>query len=78
MLCAGVTVYAPLKRYVKPGAKCAVVGIGGLGHLAIQFAHKLGFTVSAFTTKVNNTESLHSLGASFVEHSVDVNELIKN
>lgn len=54
LLCAGVTVYAPLKRYARPGAKCAVVGIGGLGHFALQFANKLGMETTAFTTKVNN------------------------
>ena len=42
MLCAGVTVYAPIKRFYKPGMKCAVLGIGGLGHLAVQYAAKLG------------------------------------
>ncbi len=71
ILCAGVTVYAPLKRYAKPGAKCAVVGIGGLGHLAIQYGNKLGMEVTAFTTKVNNPQAYHALGAVDVQHSVD-------
>jgi D-arabinose 1-dehydrogenase-like Zn-dependent alcohol dehydrogenase len=35
LLCAGVTVYAPLKRWYKPNDTCAVLGIGGLGHLAV-------------------------------------------
>ena len=64
ILCAGITVYAPLKRYCKPGGTCAIIGIGGLGHLGIQFSNKLGMKTTAFTTRVNNTESLHSLGAS--------------
>jgi len=50
LLCAGVTVYAPLKRWYKPNNTCAVIGIGGLGHLAVQYAAKLGMTVTAFTT----------------------------
>lgn len=54
ILCAGVTTYAPLKRYAKAGGTCAIVGIGGLGHLAIQYANKLGMTVTAFTTKTTN------------------------
>lgn len=62
LLCAGITTYAPLKRYQKVGASCAVIGIGGLGHLAVQYANKLGkilfkyigFEVTAFTTKTNN------------------------
>lgn len=58
LLCAGVTVYAPLKRYLKTAGKCAIIGIGGLGHLAIQFANKLGMRVSAFTTKLDNITGL--------------------
>ena len=42
LLCAGVTTYAPAKRYQKIGASCAVIGIRGLGHLAVQYANKLG------------------------------------
>jgi len=42
LLCAGITEYAPLKRYQKVGGKCAVIGIGGLGHLGVQYANKLG------------------------------------
>ena len=71
LLCGGLTVYAPIKRYAQAGAKCAVIGIGGLGHLAVQFANKLGMTVTAFTTKTNNIEPLHLLGATNAEHSTD-------
>jgi D-arabinose 1-dehydrogenase-like Zn-dependent alcohol dehydrogenase len=78
LLCAGITVYAPLKRYQKIGAKCAVLGIGGLGHLAIQYANKLGMKVTAFTTKVNNIDSLKQLGASDIQHSTNAEELAKN
>jgi len=42
LLCAGITTYAPIKRYQKVGGSCAVIGIGGLGHLAVQYANKLG------------------------------------
>jgi alcohol dehydrogenase (NADP+) len=42
LLCAGITTYAPIKRYQKVGGTCAVLGIGGLGHLALQYANKLG------------------------------------
>jgi D-arabinose 1-dehydrogenase-like Zn-dependent alcohol dehydrogenase len=78
ILCAGITVYAPIKRFLKPGGTCAVIGIGGLGHLGVQFANKLGMKVTAFTTRVTNTESLHQLGASDAQHSVDPEELAKN
>jgi alcohol dehydrogenase (NADP+) len=77
LLCAGVTVYAPLKRYNKIGGKCAVLGIGGLGHLAIQYANKLGMKVTAFTTRLNNIESLQQLGANDAQHSVSEEELKK-
>lgn len=44
----GVTVYAPLRKYVnRPDCKVAVLGVGGLGHLAVQFANKMGADVSA-------------------------------
>ena len=42
LLCAGVTTFAPIKRYQKVGGSCAVIAIGGLGHLAAQYANKLG------------------------------------
>ena len=58
LLCAGVTVYAPIKRFNKVGGKCAVLGIGGLGHLAVQYANKLGMDVTAFTTRLDNIASL--------------------
>ena len=47
LLCAGVTVYAPLMRYLRPGASVAVLGLGGLGHLAVQFASAMGGRVTA-------------------------------
>lgn len=71
LLCAGITVYAPLKRYWKAGITCAVIGIGGLGHLGVQFANKMGMTVTAFTTKVNTPETFHAMGASYVQHSTN-------
>ena len=49
LMCAGITVYAPLKRYAKPGCTVGVLGIGGLGHLAIKFAKAMGYSVTAFS-----------------------------
>ena len=63
LFCAGLTVYAPFKRFAKPGQTCAVVGIGGLGHLAIKYAKKLGLKVTAFTTKTNSPAQFYQLGA---------------
>lgn len=54
ILCAGLTVYCPLKRFGSIGKTCAVIGIGGLGHMAVMYANKLGMKVTAFTTKTNS------------------------
>lgn len=64
LLCAGLTVYAPLRRHGRLGDKCAVIGIGGLGHLAVQYANKLGMRVTAFTTKPERAKEFQALGAS--------------
>lgn len=48
LLCAGITTYAPIKRYQKVGGTCAVIGIGGLGHLAVQYANALGTYLTNF------------------------------
>lgn len=65
LLCAGVTVYAPLKRYIRyPGSKVAVMGVGGLGHLALQFAAKMGAEVTAIDAFADKKEEALGLGAS--------------
>ncbi|KAI9184421.1 hypothetical protein H9P43_003474 [Blastocladiella emersonii ATCC 22665] len=64
LLCAGITVYAPLKRYMTPGARVGVVGIGGLGHLAVQFAKALGASeVVALSTSTRKQKDAAALGA---------------
>jgi D-arabinose 1-dehydrogenase-like Zn-dependent alcohol dehydrogenase len=62
--CAGATVYTALVSSVKPGQRVGIVGIGGLGHLAIQFANKLGTEVVVFSTSRNKEEEARKLGAS--------------
>ena len=49
LMCAGITVYSPLRKWAKPGCNVGVLGIGGLGHLAIKFASAMGYTVTAFS-----------------------------
>ena len=61
LMCAGLTVYSALCTHVtKPGLKVAVVGVGGLGHLAIQFAHALGCEVTAISS--SPSKESHALG----------------
>lgn len=68
LLCGGITVYSPLRTYgINPSSRVGVVGIGGLGHLAIQFARAFGAHVTAFSTSAGKEEEARTLGAhSFV------------
>ncbi len=69
LLCGGITVYAPLRRYdVRHWHKVAVVGIGGLGHLALQFASAMGCEVWAISSSANKAQEAMDLGA---HHFVD-------
>jgi uncharacterized zinc-type alcohol dehydrogenase-like protein len=64
LLCAGITTYSPLKHWkVGPGQKVGIVGLGGLGHMAVKLAHALGAHVVLFTTSVNKVEDAKRLGA---------------
>jgi uncharacterized zinc-type alcohol dehydrogenase-like protein len=64
LLCAGITVWNPLfNRNIKPTSKVAIIGIGGLGHLAVQFASKWGCEVTAFTSSDKKIQEAKELGA---------------
>jgi len=64
LLCAGITVYSPLRTYIKhPGTKVGVIGIGGLGHLAVKFAKAMGAEVTAFSTSASKEAEAKSFGA---------------
>ena len=64
LLCAGVTVYSPLRNHgARPASRVGVVGIGGLGHLAIQFARAFGSEVTAFSSSKDKEAEALSLGA---------------
>jgi uncharacterized zinc-type alcohol dehydrogenase-like protein len=68
LLCAGITVYTPLRTYMKyPGMKVGVIGIGGLGHLAVKFARAMGAEVTAFSTSPNKEEEAKAFGAHHFE-----------
>ena len=64
LLCAGITTYSPLKHWkVGKGSKVGVVGLGGLGHMALKLAHAFGATVVQFTTSESKREDAMRLGA---------------
>lgn len=72
LLCGGITVYSPLRTQgINPSSRVGVVGIGGLGHLAIQFARVFGAEVTAFSTSAGKEEEARALGAS---HFVNTRE----
>lgn len=64
LLCAGITTYSPLKFWnIQKGKKVGVIGLGGLGHMAIKLARSLGAEVTLFTTSPNKREDAVKLGA---------------
>jgi D-arabinose 1-dehydrogenase-like Zn-dependent alcohol dehydrogenase len=63
LLCAGITVYAPLKRHFGANKECAIAGIGGLGHMAIKFSSKLGMKTTAISTSEGKRQEALSYGA---------------
>ncbi|MFA6093744.1 MAG: NAD(P)-dependent alcohol dehydrogenase [Elusimicrobiota bacterium] len=64
LLCGGLTVYSPLVRHaVGRGTRCAVLGMGGLGHLAVQFASKLGAHTTVFSSSPDKEAEARGLGA---------------
>lgn len=64
LLCAGITVYTPLRTYIKnPGMKVGIIGIGGLGHLAIKFARAMGAEVTAISSSSNKEAEAKEFGA---------------
>jgi uncharacterized zinc-type alcohol dehydrogenase-like protein len=64
LLCGGITVYNPLRTHgINPSSRVGIVGIGGLGHLAIQFARVFGAEITAFSTSAAKEEEARALGA---------------
>ena len=69
LLCGGITVFNPLVQFnVRPTSRVAVIGIGGLGHMALQFLNKWGCDVTAFTSSAGKAEEARAMGA---HHIVD-------
>lgn len=76
LLCAGITTYSPLRHHgVTKGKKVGVVGLGGLGHMGVKFAHALGAHVVVFTTSPDKKEDALRLGADEVVVSRNPDEM---
>ena len=74
LFCGGITVFNPfVQNAIKPTDKVGVVGIGGLGHMALQFADKWGCEVTAFTTSASKADEARKMGADHIvdTHSAD-------
>lgn len=72
LLCAGITLYSPLKHWkAGPGKKVAVMGLGGLGHMGVKFAHALGAEVTVLSHSPNKEADARSLGADHFVVSTD-------
>lgn len=79
LLCAGITTYSPMRHWkVSKGQKVGVVGLGGLGHMAVKFAHAFGAHVVLFTTSPGKTEDAKRLGADEVVLSKNEDEMKKH
>jgi uncharacterized zinc-type alcohol dehydrogenase-like protein len=76
LLCAGITTYSPLRHWnVGPGKKVGIIGLGGLGHMGLKFAHSFGAHVVQLTTSLKKKEDALKLGANEVVVSTDANAM---
>jgi uncharacterized zinc-type alcohol dehydrogenase-like protein len=79
LLCAGITTYSPLRHWkVGPGKKVGIVGLGGLGHMGVKFAHAFGAHVVVFTTSPGKKDDALRLGADEVVVSTNPDEMQKH
>lgn len=79
LLCAGITTYSPMRHWgVTKGKKVGVVGLGGLGHMGVKFAHAFGARVVVFTTSPGKAEDALRLGADEVVVSRNTEEMKKH
>lgn len=78
LLCAGITLYSPLRHWkAGPGMNVGIIGLGGLGHMGVKFAHAMGAKVTVITTSVGKEEDARRLGADDVLLSKDATALEK-
>jgi uncharacterized zinc-type alcohol dehydrogenase-like protein len=79
LLCAGITTYSPLRHWgITKGKKVGIIGLGGLGHMSVKFAHALGAHVVVFTTSPNKKDDAGRLGADEVVLSRHADEMKKH
>ena len=79
LLCAGITTYSPMRHWgVTKGKKVGIVGLGGLGHMGVKFAHAFGAHTVVFTTSPSKKDDALRLGADEVVLSKDANEMAKH
>ena len=79
LLCAGITTWSPLRHWgVGPGKRVGIVGLGGLGHMGLKFAHSLGAETALFTTSAGKAEDAQRLGADEVVLSKDAGAMLKH
>ena len=78
LLCGGITVYAPMRNHgVRPASRVGVVGIGGLGHIGLQFAKAFGAEVTALSTSKDKEAEARRMGADHFVNTRDTGELKK-
>jgi uncharacterized zinc-type alcohol dehydrogenase-like protein len=78
LLCGGITVYAPLRNHgVRPSSRVGIVGIGGLGHMGLQFAKAFGAEVTALSTSKDKEEEALEMGAHHFVNTRDMGALKK-
>ncbi len=76
LLCAGITTYSPLRHWgIKKGDKVGVIGLGGLGHMGVKFAHAMGAEVVMITSSPSKSEDAKALGAHDVLISKDEGQM---
>jgi alcohol dehydrogenase (NADP+) len=79
LLCAGITTYSPMRHWgVTKGKKVGIVGLGGLGHMGVKFAHALGAHTVVFTTSPGKKDDALRLGADEVVISKNADEMAKH
>jgi alcohol dehydrogenase (NADP+) len=79
LLCAGITTYSPLRHWkIRAGQKVGIIGLGGLGHMALKFAHAFGAQVVLFTTSPGKIDDAKRLGANEVVLSRDEDAMARH